>query len=96
MMSHSALASLNAIVTGRVQGVFFRAFVQTHAKALGLTGYVRNLKSGAVEVMVEGDRRKLEELLQNLYKGPPAAKVENIEISWSDYEGAFSLFDVRL
>lgn len=94
-MSRSVLASLNAVVKGRVQGVFFRAFVQTHANALGLTGYVRNLQSGAVEVQVEGDKGKLEELLQNLYKGPPTAKVENIKISWGDYKGAFSEFRVR-
>ena len=94
-MSHFVPASLNAIVRGRVQGVFFRAFVQTHANALGLTGYVRNLPSGEVEVRVEGDKRKLEELLQNLYMGPPSAKVENIEVSWGDYDGAFSCFSVR-
>lgn len=94
-MSHSTPASLNAIVRGRVQGVFFRAFVQTHANSLGLTGYVRNLQSGAVEVHVEGNKRKLEELLQNLYKGPPAAKVEDIEVSWGEYNGTFSGFSVR-
>lgn len=94
-MSHSVLASLQAIVRGRVQGVFFRAFVQTHANALGLTGYVRNLRSGSVEVQVEGDKGKLEELLQNLYNGPPAAKVESIEVSWGDYKGTFPGFSVR-
>lgn len=88
-------ASLHAIVRGRVQGVFFRAFVQSHAHALGLTGYVRNLQSGAVEVQVEGDKRKLEELLQNLYQGPPSAKVEDIEISWGDCNSDYSSFNVR-
>jgi acylphosphatase len=94
-MSDSASASLHAIVRGRVQGVFFRAFVRSHAKALGLTGYVRNLQSGAVEVQAEGERGKLEELLQILHKGPPAARVEKVEAGWSDYSGDFSSFSVR-
>lgn len=94
-MSDSVPASLHAIVRGRVQGVFFRAFVQTHANALGLTGYVRNLPSGTVEVQVEGDRRKLEELLRSLYQGPPSAKVDNVEVHWGDYSGDFHGFSVR-
>ncbi len=94
-MSNSALASFQAIVRGRVQGVFFRAFVQSHANALGLTGYVRNLQSGAVEVQLEGERGKLEELLQILHQGPPSARVEKVEASWKDYSGDFSSFSVR-
>lgn len=94
-MSNSVLASLHAIVRGRVQGVFFRAFVQSRAKALGLTGYVRNLQSGAVEVQAEGDKRKLEELLKSLYQGPPAARVEKVEASWSDYSDDFPSFSVK-
>ncbi|MFC1925576.1 acylphosphatase [Chloroflexota bacterium] len=94
-MSNYVLASLHTIVRGRVQGVFFRAFVQSHANALGLTGYVRNLQSGAVEVQAEGERGKLEELLQVLHQGPPAARVEKVEESWSDYNGDFSSFSVR-
>ena len=94
-MSHSVRASIIAIVRGRVQGVFYRAFVQTHDNALGLTGWVRNLQSGEVEVQVEGDKVKLEELLQNLYKGPPAAKVEDIKVIWGNYNGTFPGFSVR-
>ena len=60
-------ASLLAIVQGRVQGVYFRAFVRNHAEALGLKGYVRNLSGGrAIEVRAEGEKTKLDELLNHL------------------------------
>ena len=92
----SELASLHAIVHGRVQGVFFRAFTQRRAAALGLSGYVRNLPGGrAVEVWAEGRRGRLEELLRYLHQGPVGAKIEEVEASWGDYSGDFSGFGVR-
>ena len=90
------LASFHAIVRGRVQGVFFRAFVQRQALALGLTGYTRNLyREGAVEVWAEGERQQLEELLQYLHRGPRGARVERVEVNWADYTGDFSSFEIR-
>lgn len=90
------LTSIHAIVRGRVQGVFFRAFVRRHAMALGLTGYVRNLaQSRAVEVEAEGERSQLEELLKRLHQGPPRARVEKVEVTWGDYTGNFSDFKIR-
>ena len=56
----SDLASIRAVVYGRVQGVFYRAFTSRQAKELGLTGYVRNLPNGGVEVWAEGERKQLE------------------------------------
>ncbi len=94
-MSNSALASFHAIVQGRVQGVFFRAFVHRQAIALGLTGYVCNLPQSSVEVRAEGERDKLEELLKSLHQGPPGARVEKVEVNWGDYSGNFSSFRVR-
>ncbi len=95
-MNNFNLASLHAIVRGRVQGVFFRAFVRSRANALGLTGYVRNLpRSDAVEVQAEGDRNKLEELLRSLHQGPSGARVDKVEASWKDYSGYFSSFGVK-
>ncbi len=91
----SELASLSAIVHGRVQGVFFRAFVYHRARALGLTGYVRNLPGGrVVEVRAEGERVKLEELLQHLKVGPPGAMVERVEVDWSGFRGTYPRFEV--
>ena len=89
------LASLQAIVHGRVQGVFFRAFVTQQAIKLGLTGYVCNLPGGAVEVRAEGERKKLEELINYLEVGPPAARVEEVVTKWSKYTGNYSGFKVR-
>ena len=89
------LAAVNAMVYGRVQGVFFRAFVSQQATTLGLTGYVRNVPGGTVEVDAEGERVKLRELVDNLKVGPPASRVERVETTWSEYNDRFSAFEVR-
>lgn len=89
------LTSLQAIVHGYVQGVFFRAFVSRHARELGLTGYVRNLPEGTVEVKAEGTRSKLEKLIGYLKTGPPGAKVDKVVTSWSEYTGSYSDFTIR-
>ncbi len=89
------LASLQAIVCGRVHGVFFRAFVSRQARQTGLTGYVRNMPDGTVEVCAEGERKRLEELVGYLKAGPPEARVEKVEASWSEYTGDYTGFNVR-
>jgi acylphosphatase len=88
-------ASLQAIVRGRVHGVFFRAFVETRAEELKLTGYVRNRPDGTVEVRAEGERQQLEKLVESLKKGPPAARVEEVAASWAAYTGYYSRFSIR-
>jgi len=96
MTGDSTLASFYAVVLGRVQGVFFRAFVRHHAIALGLGGYVRNLtESSAVEVVAEGERSQLEQLLKHLRRGPVGARVDKVEVRWRDYSGDFSDFKIR-
>jgi len=89
------LASLQATVYGRVQGVFFRDFSRRHARELGLTGYVRNLPRGGVEVVAEGEKPYLSVLIEFLKKGPPAAIVEKVETKWSEYGGKYSSFEIR-
>ena len=90
------LASVRAIVYGYVQGVFFRAFVSECAAELGLTGYVRNLlRSNAVEVQAEGERKQLEKLIGYLKVGPPAAEVDKVVTNWSEYTGSYSSFRIR-
>ena len=89
-------ASVQAIVYGYVQGVFFRDFVSKQAKELGLTGYVRNLPGGeAVEVQAEGERKQLEKLIGYLNVGPPTARVERVVTNWSEYTGSYSHFSIR-
>jgi acylphosphatase len=89
------LAALQALVEGRVQGVYFRAFVLRHARALGLKGWVRNRSDGRVKVWAEGERSRLESLLKHLETGPPGARVEGVEVGWSDYRGEFGSFEIR-
>jgi acylphosphatase len=86
-------SAFQAIIHGRVQGVFFRAFVFEKAHELGLTGCVSNLPSGMdVEVQVEGDRDKLEKLIELIKIGPPLARVDHVALSWSNYSGRFQQF----
>ena len=88
-------AGLRAIVSGRVQGVFFRDFTRRHADGLGITGYVRNLPDGSVEVIAEGDRLQLATLLGWLKIGSPRSRVEKVEAAWSDPSGTHVGFKIR-
>lgn len=87
--------SLHAIIYGRVQGVFFRDFVDTRANRLGITGYVRNLPEGSVEIRAEGERERLEELIGYLRAGSPPAGVEKVVTTWSEHTGDYSSFNIR-
>jgi acylphosphatase len=91
----SDMVHLNALVHGRVQGVYYRAFTSRLAKSLSLKGSVRNTAAGDVEVEAEGPKDKVEELLRQLKKGPPDAIIEKIDMKWSAYTGKYTSFDVR-
>jgi acylphosphatase len=71
-------------ITGRVQGVCYRAWAQSNARALGLNGWVRNLRDGAVEALFSGADGQVFEMLARCRKGPPAAFVENVAIIEED------------
>ncbi len=86
---------LSAIVHGQVHGVFFRDTTRRRAWALGLTGYVRNLPDGTVEVVAEGPQEALQELLEQIRTGPPRARVEKVDFQWGDHSGEFDRFEVR-
>jgi len=86
--------SLHAFVHGRVQGVGFRYFVVTRARALGVTGTARNLADGTVEVYAEGDRAVLAELERELRRGPPAADVSRVEARYGPARGDTGGFEV--
>jgi len=89
------MVHLNALVHGRVQGVYYRAFTSRLAKSLSLKGYVRNTAAGNVEVVAEGPKDMIEELLRQLKIGPEDAIIEKIDTKWSDYTGKYTSFDVR-
>ena len=81
-------------VTGRVQGVFFRAWTTERALALGVTGWVRNALDGSVEAHLEGEEAFVQRLIDQLKNGPPAARVEQIDVEAVDLEGS-DCFEVR-
>jgi acylphosphatase len=81
-------------VSGRVQGVFFRAWTRERAEALGLTGWIRNCPDGHVEAHVEGEDSLVEQMLELLRRGPPAAQVENLR-TWDVEPCEFDEFEVR-
>lgn len=67
-------------VSGRVQGVFFRQWTCEQARELGISGWVRNCPDGSVEAHAEGDEALVEQLVQRMRRGPPAARVERVEV----------------
>ncbi|MEE9199119.1 MAG: acylphosphatase [Dehalococcoidia bacterium] len=88
-------ARLTATVYGRVQGVFYRAFVYDYAISRSIVGYVRNLPSGtAVEVTAEGESGPLEEFLGLLKIGPPSARVDRVDLHWGTPTGEFASFQI--
>ncbi|HNS50950.1 MAG TPA: acylphosphatase [Anaerolineae bacterium] len=86
---------LSAVVRGRVQGVGFRYHTRQRATELGLTGSVRNRWDGSVEVLAEGPRRQLEDLLAFLREGPPSAFVTEVEVQWSAASCDHARFEVQ-
>jgi len=83
-------------VRGRVQGVYFRQFVWSQAGRLGVTGWVRNGGDGrSVEVEAEGTADALERLLELLRQGPYGARVDDVQVSWSDKPRGYTTFEVR-
>lgn len=88
-------ACLNAIVDGVVQGVGFRYFTERAARALGLSGWVRNLPDGRVEVEVEGEEGVLNAFLAEIRRGPPNAHVTNVRVERRPPTGQTRGFQVR-
>ncbi|MEE9549432.1 MAG: acylphosphatase [Candidatus Binatia bacterium] len=82
-------------IEGRVQGVFFRYSTVEEAGRLGLRGWVRNCPDGSVEVMAEGPRENIENLISWCRHGPPGAHVHNVRIQWENYKGEFANFHIR-
>lgn len=85
---------IHCFVSGRVQGVFFRQSTQAQANLHGLTGWVKNLQDGRVEVMAFGNQEQLESFRQWLNTGPPTAQVIGVECEEAEYQ-EFKDFCVR-
>lgn len=86
---------LHVLVSGVVQGVFFRAHTRNTAQNLDLVGWVRNLSDGRVEITAEGGTDKLQELIQWCHEGPRHARVDTVDVTWHEATGEFETFEVR-
>lgn len=83
-MQRPNIARAHIIVSGRVQGVGFRAFVQFQATHSGLDGWVRNCTDGTVETEVEGDRGVIDVFLEQIRKGPALSRVDTVQVDWKE------------
>ncbi len=83
------------IIRGRVQGVWFRDSTRRQAARLGVTGWVRNLPDGSVEVVAEGPADKVDKLVQWCHEGPPAARVDQVIEDEEAWRGEFDSFEIR-
>lgn len=87
-------ARAHILISGRVQGVFFRSHTQRWAAALKVMGWVRNLPDGRVEAVVEGKKEQIEALIARVREGPPMANVTDTLVSWEDFQGEFDDFRI--
>ena len=88
-------ARARVIVEGRVQGVFFRAHTQEMAYLLSLKGWVKNRRDGRVEVLFEGDKAKVDEMIQWCHRGPSEARVTKVHLNWENYAGEYQDFSIN-
>ena len=83
------------LIYGRVQGVYFRQGTRETAERHGVTGWVRNLPDGSVEVLLEGGEKEVEKVVEWCRHGPPAARVDRLEVEWGEPSGEFHDFSLR-
>lgn len=89
------MVEMQCLVSGKVQQVAYRAYVQDVATALGLVGFVRNLLNGEVEVVAQGEPAILKELVEHLHEGSLLARVEGVAVEWGTIKKAFDDFSIR-
>jgi len=85
----------HVFISGRVQGVFFRATTKRKARKRGVKGWVKNLADGRVEAIFEGEEDKVKEMIQFCHEGPRSARVEKVEVDWEDNTGIFDNFSIK-
>jgi acylphosphatase len=86
---------VRVLISGIVQGVAYRAHTKEMAKRLGVNGWVRNLPDGKVEALFEGDKDKVDQMVEWCKKGPPLARVDKVEVEEEPYRGEFFDFSIR-
>ena len=88
-----SVKNVQAILSGKVQGVGFRYYATHVAESYGVVGTVRNLPEGRVEAIAEGDERELSQFVAELQRGPRAAEVRDVQIAWGEPTGQFNHFE---
>lgn len=88
-------ARAHVLVSGRVQGVFFRSKTKDKADSLDLTGGVRNLPDGKVEAVFEGEEESVKTIVDFCRHGPRETEVTNVELTWENHTGEFTHFEVK-
>lgn len=85
----------HVMISGRVQGVFFRDYTQKAAQEKEIIGWVMNTPDGRVEAVLEGEKEKVEEMIRWCHQGSPHSRVTEVSVDWEDYAGEFEDFSVR-
>ncbi|PLX89670.1 MAG: acylphosphatase [Desulfuromonas sp.] len=86
---------MTVVISGRVQGVFYRQSTKQMAETLGLTGWVKNLPNGDVEALFEGEESNIRQMLNWCYRGPKAARVDKVHSAESPASGEFPRFSIK-
>ena len=90
-----AVKTIHAVVSGRVQGVYFRAYTLEEAQKYGLSGWVRNLPDGSVETIISGDAAQVDRMVSWLYMGSPMSEVRQVTIDELESDQQYSGFQIR-
>jgi acylphosphatase len=88
-------SKVHVLISGKVQGVWFRSSTRDKAEQLGITGWVKNTKDGKVEAVFEGDEEKIQEMLIWCHRGPPSAEVTNLKIEKKKPSNGFDRFSIE-
>jgi len=88
-------ARAHVLISGRVQGVFFRAYTQRAAQERELIGWVMNTPDGRVEAVLEGEKEKVEDMIRWCHQGSPHSRITEVSVDWEEYRGEFRDFSVR-
>ena len=86
--------SVHILVTGKVQGVFFRQATKVVATKNNVTGWVKNLENGQVEILIEGDDKNVKSVIDWCHNGPANSRVDEIKIEQQEFSGRYSNFEV--
>jgi len=83
------------IISGKVQGVFYRASTRDKALRIGVTGWVKNIPGGNVEAVFQGEKNKVMQMIEWCKKGPAYSKVDDVSVTWEELKEEFETFEVR-